>query len=509
MANFVGFVTRSDITLLDSGSAVHALNSSKYAIPNTFEANTTSISTANGIVVPPTKCEARLPVRTNSGRKLWLHLTDCLILSDSEYNLVSVGRLAAENQLTTTCGPLGSSLVFPDETIVPLANCGDVLVLPPSDMAAGSAAYAACCPATTPVVHGAEGSQEVGWSVMHGRFNHRSHSTLKHLPDCIHNAPPAWKRILKPTPRDPCDSCLRAKAPELHSFSHIPNVSRAGQLVSYDVWTATVKHVHGGQTEVIGFHDHYSGVTKYYLLDSQRGEDVRLALSKYLAWAKSYNVSVDRMHTDNAPSLSGNTTRAWLAERGVRLTTCAPHVPRQNGDIEKRWNVCRADVCTALACGIPASYWWYVMAAQMQVAWCLPRKHPDSKVARMTTPWELWSGRQPDARQFRVIGCLAYYKDVRVTCKLQMRARRALHLGRAEDQPAYVLLDLETRKVIVSPHVRFCESIFPGMAKYAQAGEPDGEELFKGGAIVQVPTGSDSSTHALFAFPQPPPHPHI
>ena len=38
-----------------------------------------------------------------------------------------------------------------------------------------------------------------------------------------------------------------------------------------------------------------------------------------------------------------------------------------------------------------------------------------------------------------------------------MRARRAVHLGRAEDQPAYLLLDIETRSVVVTPHVRFVE----------------------------------------------------
>ena len=499
--DYVQAGSRPDLTLFDSGSAVHALNSSKYAIPGTFTQNTMGISTANGIVVPPLKCKARLPVRAKSGKRLWIHLTDCLILGDSEYNLVSVGRLAQEMQVTTTCGPLGSHLTFPDATVVPLVNTGDVLLLPSGDVLHDETA--ACFPSTVAVVHGAEGSQSVGWDVLHARFCHRSHATLKHLPEVVHNAPAAWGRTLKPTPRTHCDECLRAKAPELHSCSHIPSVTRPGQLVSFDVWTATVQHVHGGQTEVIGFHDHYSGVTKYYLLDSQKGEDIRLAISKYLAWARSYNIRVDRLHTDNHPSNAGNTTRKWLAERSVRLTTCAPNVPRQNGDIEKRWNVSRGDICTAVASGIPARYWWFIMAAQMQVAWCIPRQHPNPDVTNMTTPWELWCGRKPDARQFRAMGCLAYYKDIRVRCKLEMRARRALHLGRAEDQPAYVLLDLETRKVIVTPHVRFCETIYPGMTKYAQPNEPDGDILFKGEPRTRPQSPDDDDDSGPSAPPPP------
>ena len=52
-----------------------------------------------------------------------------------------------------------------------------------------------------------------------------------------------------------------------------------------------------------------------------------------------------------------------------------------------------------------------------------------------------------------------------------MRARKAVHLGLAEDQAGYLLMDLETRKVKVSPHVRFAETVFPGLS--ARGGEFD------------------------------------
>ena len=56
------------LNLGDSGSGVHGVSSTKYAVPGTIRANTTAIATANGIVVPPTKCTARLPYRTSDGR---------------------------------------------------------------------------------------------------------------------------------------------------------------------------------------------------------------------------------------------------------------------------------------------------------------------------------------------------------------------------------------------------------------------------------------------------------
>ena len=63
-----------------------------------------------------------------------------------------------------------------------------------------------------------------------------------------------------------------------------------------------------------------------------------------------------------------------------------------------------------------------------------------------------------------------------------MRAKRALHLGMAEDQPGYFVLDLESRKTVVTPHVRFVEDVFPGLSSAPRGVEPtphDMQHLFE------------------------------
>ena len=469
--------TTSGVKLLDSGSGVHAVNGTQYVVPDTVVTNTMGISTANGIVVPPTKCTARIPMRTRSGKRVWLTLTDCLILTDSEYTLISVGRLANELQISTTFGPATSCMTYPDGTIVPLAAVDNVLVLPSPN----ASALPGCA---SPVVHGVEGRQDVSWKCLHRRFNHRSWPVLRHLVDSTYNPPRAWNRTLQSEPKQHCDECLQAKADATPSFGHLPPVDRPGSI-SYDVWTASVGHIHGGQRKVIGFHDQYSKVDKFYLLQNETIDEVQLAINKYLAWCSSYNVKPWRFHTDNAPQLSGPRMKAWLAAKGIRCTTCSAHEPKQNSAIENRWRVASNDIRAALLCDgeqefkVPATFWWYIMSAQMQVAWCIPCLHPADHT-KWTTPWQLWSGHRPDVRQHRVLGCLAYYKVVgRQLGKFEPRARRAIHLGRAEDQPAYVLMDLENRTLHVTPHVRFVEDVFPGLTRYAQPNEPDGDALFK------------------------------
>ena len=119
------------LNLADSGAGIHGINSTHYAIPGTSEPNTTAIATANGVIVPPTKCTARIPVRTSSGRVRNLILKGALLLPDSQHNLISLGRLALDSNVGTWIAPGEgiSSLEFPDGASVPLANVG-VLFIP-------------------------------------------------------------------------------------------------------------------------------------------------------------------------------------------------------------------------------------------------------------------------------------------------------------------------------------------------------------------------------------------
>ena len=176
------------LNLADSGSGVHAVNSTKYAVPGSVRTNTTAIATANGVTVPPTKCTARVPFRTLSGQRKWLTLDDCLILTDSEHNLVSLGRLALDQHIGTTigAGARPSQLTFPDGSGASLLNVG-VLVMPDAN--------AKPCAAVTDddsPTHGADGRQNVSWNILHARLNHRPYSCLRDMVRCVRNCPEAW-----------------------------------------------------------------------------------------------------------------------------------------------------------------------------------------------------------------------------------------------------------------------------------------------------------------------------
>ena len=78
----------------------------------------------------------------------------------------------------------------------------------------------------------------------------------------------------------------------------------------------------------------------------------------------------------------------------------------------------------------------------------------------MISPYEIWKGRKPNIRYFKVWGCLAYCKSTypRRT-KLGSRAIKCAFVGYATNSKAYRLLDLESNVIIESREAEFFENL--------------------------------------------------
>ena len=74
--------------LADSGAGIHAVNDMRYVVPGSLRANTTTIATANGIAVPPHRCDAAISVRLQDGTVHNLELRDAVLLPECQHTLV-------------------------------------------------------------------------------------------------------------------------------------------------------------------------------------------------------------------------------------------------------------------------------------------------------------------------------------------------------------------------------------------------------------------------------------
>ena len=73
-----------------------------------------------------------------------------------------------------------------------------------------------------------------------------------------------------------------------------------------------------------------------------------------------------------------------------------------------------------------------------------------------------WYDRPAHVKNLYPFGCLGYVKLI-VNGKLEQQAAPMIHLGRARDQPGYVMYDPATNRIHVSPMVRMLRREFPGL----------------------------------------------
>jgi len=258
MAYDVGLNATANVKIGDSGAYVHVVNSLKRAIPGTVRPNTLRVSTANKTVVPQWKCDCELLLQMEDGSVRKRILQEALVMPDCAHELISLGRLARDGVGTVLApGALPSYLLFPDGKRAPIVNLG-VLVIPEVSKRAADAS--AAFGVSGQVVQGGGRFKQVSPRILHCRANHRFHEQVNAWHKCS-NAPESWKA------KDcACDDCLMSTADKVHSDVQAPTVAAAGDLVSWDVFSLGVKHVHGGQSKVLGIHDHFSGFNWVRLL---------------------------------------------------------------------------------------------------------------------------------------------------------------------------------------------------------------------------------------------------
>ena len=206
----------------------------RYVVPGSLRANTTTIATANGIAVPPHRCDAAILVRLQNGTVHNLELRDAVLLPECQHTLVSLGLLARDSHASTiiAAGSGDSYIQLLDGSKVTLVNAG-ALVLP--DASTPMSAIRDCArPGAAAPARARSPAGTLAYETIHNRFNGRSYKTLRHLVTTVKDVPRSWSRALAKPPPDFCEACLRARADKIPSKAHVPVADRPG-YISYDI----------------------------------------------------------------------------------------------------------------------------------------------------------------------------------------------------------------------------------------------------------------------------------
>ena len=455
----------------------------EHGIKGTLQHNTMKLSTANGTISPKYSIEADVPVLMVTPLKVkrTAHIRmRGIVVPECAHDLIPIAAMAKTHGLALhvaawtgeahllVCnkriGPLGSTL--------PLMNMGVLVFPPPPDDA--NYQYNAAPVNTTdasstdkehamPVTRGHAGATaKVTEQIHHCRCIHRSEYVTRNLYRCVDDVPKALcDRVGLPT--TPCDGCLRGSMMKNHPVppgSHVPTATHAGQWVSGDVYTVQVGYRWGGQRKIFQLYDHYSHRNFPFLIRNE--SECPQKLREFFSQCRVDGVKVSNLNLDNAKIFVNEGVlfetckkvckEAMFDGMPVRVTSCCPYTPRQNGTIEHQFDVCSTDVRRCMSDALaPANLYWDSWQHVCFVQARLPLKGAPDECGMSR-----WNGTKPHfAQVVRVWGCVGYVKDFHSPSKMHDQGIICMHLGRCSSQPGWRMLDLSTGRIYDTCHVDY------------------------------------------------------
>ena len=178
-----------------------------------------------------------------------------------------------------------------------------------------------------------------------------------------------------------------------------------------------------------------------------------------------------------------NEFKDFLIENRILSHLTAPNTPEQNGVAERR-NRTLLDMVRSMISysSLPLSFWGYALQTAVHILNVVPSKSIPK------TPLELWNGRKPSLRHFRIWGCPAHLLKGK-TGKLEPRTEVCLFVGYPKGTRGGLFYSPKDKKVFVSANATFLENDY--MTNFKPRSKVILEEMLHGPLPPRPTTGVD------------------
>uniref|UniRef100_A0A453GJS8 Integrase catalytic domain-containing protein n=1 Tax=Aegilops tauschii subsp. strangulata TaxID=200361 RepID=A0A453GJS8_AEGTS len=274
---------------------------------------------------------------------------------------------------------------------------------------------------------------------------HTFSSLAKHFPHDCNKAP-----------HSPCNACQLGRQPRLPFPSSFSKIYAPFDLIHCDLWTSPVVSFSGFQYYLVVLDDftHFS-----WTFPLRNKSDTSTVLQRFFTFVHTqFNVIIKSMQCDNGGEFINSSLRTFFSSNGIAYRFSCPHTSPQNGNAERMIRTTNDVMRTLLLqANLTPPFW----VEDLHTATYLLNRRP-SRVIAPHTPHYLLYGIPPTYDHLRVFGCLCFPNQYATMAnKLAPRSSRYVFLGYALEHKGYRCFDLATRRVIVSRHVIFDETIFP------------------------------------------------
>ncbi|XP_073121767.1 uncharacterized protein [Henckelia pumila] len=195
----------------------------------------------------------------------------------------------------------------------------------------------------------------------------------------------------------------------------------------------------------------YSRYGYVYLM--QRKSETFGKFKEFLAEAqKQLGKSLKILRSDRGGEYLDTEFKNHLIEKGIISHLTVPKTPQQNGVAERR-NRTFLDMVRSMMsyASLPTSFWGYALQTTVYILNVVPSKSIPK------TPIELWNGRKPSLRHFRIWGCPAHVLKGK-SGKLESRTEVCLFVGYPKGSKGGLFYSPQEKKVFVSTNATFLEN---------------------------------------------------
>ncbi|KAI3785937.1 hypothetical protein L1987_45063 [Smallanthus sonchifolius] len=303
-----------------------------------------------------------------------------------------------------------------------------------------------------PRAYVAEVSNKASYELWHARLGHVSFDVIS----LLNKFGILSVTSLLPKPNI-CSPCQLAKGQRLPFISNKKRASFPLDLVHCDLWgPAPITSPEGYRYYVIFIDDH-SRFTWFYPLKTKTG--FYAVLSAFIKLIQTQcSRKIKNFQSDGGTEFVNHTVRNIFEANGTFHRYSCPYTPQQNGRAERKHrHIVETGLAMLFNAHIPASFWVDAFTSATYIINRVPSPTLESK-----SPYQLLFNQIPTYSNFRVYGCqvFPYLRDY-AKHKLEPRSLPCVFIGYSTHYKGYRCLDPTTKRIFISRHARFNESVFP------------------------------------------------
>jgi hypothetical protein len=282
-----------------------------------------------------------------------------------------------------------------------------------------------------------------------------------------------------------CHACQLGCHVRLPFSSSSSHATHTFDLVHCDLWTSPITSMSGYKYYLVVLDDFSHYVWTFPL----RAKSAAFpALRHFFAWLSTqFGLTIKAVQCDNGREFNNSTSRDFFLSHGMQLRMSCPYTSSQNGKAERMICTTNDTIRTLLLqAHLPARFW----AEGLHTSTYLLNRLP-STACPAPTPHQALFGTPPHYDHLRVFECACYPNTTATDPhKLAPCSTLCVFLGYSPDHKGYRCFDLSSRRVLISRHVVFDESVFPySSTTTPPSSDPDLDlfTLFSTDAVVEPP----------------------